>query len=463
MTYLRVLRKVAPLALVAGIFSTCGSSEPSNPGAGGGTGAIGDTGGTGESGGSGATSGSGGTSTLGACTQFVPGADLRSVSWGLTGPDEASFRAFAQAGSVLPGVVTQTVIDVSTACEAIARDLGADPTAAQQLTGVAAASAWCKLAKDTLVAKFSENGEFETSLLLGGTPATCSASIDAAAACMAPCATSGTCVASASNPTCKGGKVTWECGGDCKGAAGSYVSCNGSCGGLCDRDCTVPQGFVDCGGPCDGICALGKDGHGAGNDAQGNCLAYCLGTCTTTVTGGVQCPGVCDGGCNGVCSAVAGVKFTCDGECTGEKSSPRCQGGQLDLSCEAKAACKVSCAASSSAEAHCADASVALAATTAVTLTEKARHKSKSALTSLETNLPKVLLCTQGRGPSFLATLQGAAALGETLGADPSALGPDARSCLPAIAASLKNAAVQFGAVLEAAQGLVAPLSPPKP
>jgi hypothetical protein len=59
------------------------------------------------------------------CTDFVVGADLTGVDFGMEGQVEGQFKAFAQASSDLSAVASGALTDVSIACENIARDLGA--------------------------------------------------------------------------------------------------------------------------------------------------------------------------------------------------------------------------------------------------------------------------------------------------------------------------------------------------
>src|SRR5262245_59157762 len=61
------------------------------------------------------------------CKDFVVGADMSGVDFGLEGEVAGEFSAFAQAGGDLSAVATGALDDVAIACENIARDLGADP------------------------------------------------------------------------------------------------------------------------------------------------------------------------------------------------------------------------------------------------------------------------------------------------------------------------------------------------
>src|ERR1700759_3279332 len=115
------------------------------------------------------------------CSKFVVGADLTGVNFGLSGQAEGQFEALAQASSNLSAVASASLTDVATACEAIARDVGASPddiNTADATSGdqTAKTKAWCDLATATIKANFSAKGMFGVTLGVDFQPPVCTAS-----------------------------------------------------------------------------------------------------------------------------------------------------------------------------------------------------------------------------------------------------------------------------------------------
>jgi hypothetical protein len=387
------------------------------------------------------------------CKDFVVGADMTAVDFGLEGQVAGEFTAFAQAGGDLSAVATGALDDVAIACENIARDLGADPTDAEALTGKAATTKWCELAAAQISAKFSATGDFSATLDVQFEPPKCSASVNAQASCEGSCSASASCDAMAEPPMCTGGKLTVECSGSCSGSASASVSCTGECSGTCEGSCTAQGGVaVDCQGKCEGTCAAGGMGNGTGIQADGSCDGTCEGTCTADVDApAVMCTGSCSGKCSAECTAAAGAKFTCDGTCDGDFEAPKCEGGKLELACEASADCKANCSASASAKAECTPPSLNIVAMASGTITADVQAQMDIAIASLKANLPNLLVVVQARGTAFTAGITASVQAGGRLTASIPDLSVKAGACVPAIVAAIASASGNFTAAFEAA------------
>jgi hypothetical protein len=396
------------------------------------------------------------------CSQFSVGADLKNADFGLEGKVDGQFKAFAQAGSDLAVVGNAALVDVAVACESIARDLGAktaDVDAAVIEGGSSGMKKLCTLATAQIKAGFSATGTFKGTIAVDFQEPKCNASVSAQANCEASCSVSGECMASAELPKCKGGKPpTVQCSGACEGSAMAAVSCTGTCDAKCTGACSAKADVaVDCTGTCEGTCTAGA---GAGNDgiqADGTCKGKCDGKCTFAAdVEPPMCEGTCEGKCEGTCTAEAGVKVKCEGKCMGEFEAPTCEGGGAELDCDVDADCSANCDASVSAKAECTPPSVAVVFKAAGTLDAAAELQLKTAIASLEANLPKLVVVVKARGTAFLTGVKASASVGVKLLADPGELSGEAAFCIPAIAGALSEASGNFSASLTASTDVLA-------
>src|SRR6188768_3482584 len=123
------------------------------------------------------------------CSEFKAGEDMASVDFGVDASIKGSFAAFATAASDLSAVGTGAIADVTTACQNIALDLGADSNDPSVVgaTGQDALTAWCALAKAQINANFGASGKLAGSASAKFEPPKCSASLTATANCQASC------------------------------------------------------------------------------------------------------------------------------------------------------------------------------------------------------------------------------------------------------------------------------------
>lgn len=399
------------------------------------------------------------------CKGFEVGTDMTNVDFGVDAEIKGTFSAFANAASDLSAVATGSVGDITTACQNIALDLGADPDDAsvKGKTGNDALKGWCALAKGSITANFGASGTLATSVKLEYQAPKCEVSVKATADCQASCSADVKCDIKANPPTCEGGTLSVECSGGCTAEANATLSCTGSCDAECKGSCKASGGVkVDCKGKCDGTCSAGAAGGategGTGIQADGSCNGQCDGSCTLAADAPkITCSGTCDGTCSGKCSGTAEVKAKCDGKCDADYTPLKCSGGELKGGCDASAECKGSCNASASAKASCTPPSVAVVATAKAGLSADGELQLQAAIASLEVNLPKLLVVIEARGKAFTGNLTAAVDAGVTITGS-GKLGASGAVCGVLIASTIGTASENFAASLSAATSITAVL-----
>jgi hypothetical protein len=357
------------------------------------------------------------------CTAFVVGTDMTNADFGVDASIKGSFNAYAQATGDLSATASATLADVTTACQNIALDLGADP-ADSSLTGKTGSDltkAWCVLAANSISADFGAKGTLAGKVSIDFTPPVCTASVQATADCEGNCDASASCDVKANPPTCDGGTLSVDCKGSCTAMGNVALECTGACDVDCTGSCQATGGVaVDCKGTCDGKCtaaAAGGSTTGNGIQADGSCDGQCDGTCTIDASAPkIKCAGTCDGHCGGTCKGTATASVKCNGSCDADYTPLKCEGGTLKASCMVDAHCEASCNASASAKAQCTPPSVDI--TAAINASANATAYT-AAIDSLKTNLPNLLLTVQARGQLFLKS----AGVAVTAGADVAASG----------------------------------------
>ena len=398
------------------------------------------------------------------CTAFKVGVDMTDVDFGVDASIKGSFSAFANAASDLSAVATGSIADVTTACQNIALDLGADPADATVAgkSGTAALNAWCALAKGQISANFGASGSLATSVSVNFDPPKCSASLTATANCQASCDVNAKCDIKANPPKCTGGTLSVECSGGCTAEGNASLACTGSCSGSCTGSCKASGGVtVDCKGKCDGTCSAGAMGStmGSGIQADGSCQGQCDGTCTLDADAPtIKCKGTCDGHCDATCSGTAEVKAKCDGKCDADYTPLKCEGGKLEGGCDVDASCQGSCNASASAKAECTPPSVSVTAKAKANLSADAELQLQAALASLEVNLPQILIVFKARGDAFTGSLKAAVDAGGSITTS-GKLGAKGAVCGVLIASTIVSASENFASSLSAAGSIAGSLS----
>ncbi len=276
---------------------------------------------------------------------------------------------FARAAVVTARAADDLVADVSSACRAIAADLGAlGQTSAENNTpSRALMGRWCTLAQSKISERRGSN-----LLRAAYDPVVCRASIAAYTTCRASCRPSGACDVRKTPPRCDGGKMRANCIGHCT-AGGGPVECTGLCVGTCKGSCTAATP-IDCAGTCLGTCA--PPGPGAA------CNGKCTGTCSAARSG--SCPGTCEGTCLGSCDARGNLPAQCDGACDGPSEPVECRGGALAGGCEVSEECGLGCELTSKAAVVCGRPLVGVTSTSD-------RAEDEVLVVTLQKNLPVLL------------------------------------------------------------------------
>ena len=384
------------------------------------------------------------------CTDFKPGQAMLDAKFTGDVAVNGQFQAFAQAAGDLSVTASAAVTDVTNACQAIAVDLGANPSdpGANGKTGGALMSFWCDQALASINAAASDSGSAKASLCIEFAPPQCSASISAQANCQAKCSGDAKCDIKATPPKCTGGTLEISCKGGCTAEAGASVKCEGSCEANCEGSCTA-QGGVDCQGKCEGTCEAKAGVNGSGAQADGTCKGTCKGTCSVTPPG-VKCSGTCQGKCSGSCKAQAGASVKCDGKCDADFEPVSCTGGKLEGGCKVEAKCEGNCNASASAKAECTPPELKIVANASA----QGNVKINALIDTLKVNLPKLIVVAQARGQAFLSTT-GVVAEGGASIAGSGKLDVKGTACLVAAGAAAAAAIKDMTSSVEASVKIV--------
>ncbi|WP_437304657.1 hypothetical protein [Sorangium sp. So ce388] len=300
------------------------------------------------------------------CRDFTPGADLATVEWGLEGDAELNYGAFMQSVSDFTGAAGSIVADVSSACQAIALDLGADAATITATKPSERATAWCELAIDQL-------GDATAGLSISFQPPSCTVDASVQANCEARCSANVECqlepaeIIARCDPGELSGRCEGQCTGTCEGSANLAVACEGTCQGTCE-------------GECDGECSATSAGGDCRGECQGTCKGECRGSCEFAADAQVQCNADCSGSCD--------VQF----------KAPKCK-AQLkppSAECQGSAECSGSCEASASARASCKEPAINISG----------EAEADAAIATLRANLPRLLVAAQARGQLLLGNAE---------------------------------------------------------
>jgi hypothetical protein len=376
------------------------------------------------------------------CSAFQPGTDMTTANFGVDASIQGQMAAFANATGDLSAVAGTAMADVTGACRNIAVDLGNDPNdaGANGKTGTDLLNFWCGAATTKIKATISAS--VSGSLTLNIVPPECDVSVTATANCQASCDVSGKCDIKANPPTCTGGQVELSCTGSCTGSASAQIDCSGSCSGNCTGSCEA-QGGVECTGKCDGTCTASATGSGA--QADGTCKGTCKGTCSVTAPS-AKCSGSCSGKCDATCAPPTGqATVNCSAGCSGSATPISCKGGKLTGGCQVDASCQANCNASAQAKASCTPPSVSITGN----ITAGADVQFAALVTTLQNNLPALLLVIQAQGKNFAddisAAIQGGASL-TTSGS----LNAAGTVCVADMVAAATSGSANFAATLQA-------------
>ena len=139
---------------------------------------------------------------------------------------QALFEATADLEKTVKGIE----VEVRTACDAMAKELGVEPKGSNAEV--------CKAVFEQVREDLKAGIQAEASLTVEYKPAVCEISVDVAASAAAKCEASASGSASV---TCEGectGTCSGACDGTCEGSTGAGGECNGKCDGVCEGSCS---------------------------------------------------------------------------------------------------------------------------------------------------------------------------------------------------------------------------------
>jgi hypothetical protein len=367
---------------------------------------------------------------------------------------DAKVKAFAQASAELTEVGNGIKADVKLACINIAKDLGETDRWSGDDADTALSNAdktgACDVAASKIDAIMAASVQAGASFALEVSGGQCAIDAEAQANCEAACKTNVTCTEPTVEVRCPPAELSVQCDAECKadavcqGRADLEANCMGKCESECQGECKGELNGTTVGG-CAGMCMGKCDGVATPAGGMANCTGTCEGKCTQPAPA-ANCRGKCASGCNGKCrgeckldqmaSVNCGANVSCKGGCMGTATQPKCETELVAPVCTGDPNCQSSCSAQASAKAICTPLTVTLIADVEIS-GDLAKLK-----TTIENNLPAILLTAKTKGQLAVRALQKVAATGQAVVSASTNLGGKAIACAGTAAeASIKASA----------------------
>ncbi|HZU85798.1 MAG TPA: hypothetical protein VE987_22890, partial [Polyangiaceae bacterium] len=329
-----------------------------------------------------------GTATKG-CAEFQPGATIDANL-----AVDAHVRAFMQASADLGGVAVAVKSAVLSACDGIARDLGANDTwtalgDADDAISNRGGTGACDAAGARVAAIMSANANANFALVVSR--GACRVDFDAEARCESACSAQTKCDPGKVEDRCDPAQLSVSCHGKC--AANAF--CEGrpdrptSCEGQCEAECT---------GHCSGTCT-DEQGRRTSDDpnCHGKCADHCSGQCTgrckIDAADGVECGG----------------SVTCKGGCTADFDSPACEAECKPPPCMIDESCFEGCRANAVAKAVCEPTTVKLLADAS------AAGDVLKLVATIDKNLPPLVDAAEAQAHAAADIVQNVSASGQAI------------------------------------------------
>jgi hypothetical protein len=307
--------------------------------------------------------------------------------------------AVVEASNRLSSSALGMQADVLAACEGIVVDLeGSVPPQDTDETNEEYVERVCALAAAAIDAELTA----EVTVHVAVQPPQCTVDAHAQLECEAACDVTGQCDPGTVEARCEPGHLSVACEGTCdvnaycEAYGDVEVQCEGTCEGVCTGDCSVATNEA---GHCDGVCTGG-----------------CRGTCRVEAEGGIDC----------------GAQARCRGGCTGDYSAPQCHVELEPPQCDIDADCQAGCTGQGSFNAQCTEGHIVVVIEGDV---------SENLASTLEANLPTILLVAEGMVDFF----QGAAAFAEAAGRVSVAVANSTAGCIAAVTERLSTAVLAAG------------------
>jgi hypothetical protein len=375
---------------------------------------------------------------------------------------DTKVRAFAQASSELRDLGNGIKADVKLACVNIAKDLGetdrwSGDDADSALSNADKTGA-CDVAASRIDAIMTASIQSGASFALEVSGGQCAVDAEAQANCETACKTDVTCTEATMEVRCPPAELSVQCDAECKaeavcqGHADAEANCMGKCESECAGTCSGELRGTTVGG-CTGMCEGKCDGAVTPSGGMANCAGTCEGRCTQPHPA-AMCHGKCASSCNGKCkgeckldtavSMNCGAGVSCKGGCTGTQTQPKCETELIAPVCTGDTNCQTSCSAQASAKVIC----------TPLTVTLVFNVENTGDLTTLKTtieaNLPAILLTTKTKGPLAVRALEKVAATGRAVVDASGSLGGKAIACAGTAAEASIRASASMSASVSA-------------
>lgn len=372
------------------------------------------------------------------CTDFRPGADLSKTDFSAPKEIAATYGALAQAAADVSVVSATLVIHAQSACEDLARALGAGSSdarlsAPRDRTGV----------KDTCALAAERVALARAALAAVGVVVTpisprCSLDTSLQEACEARCKVDPSCVEPPASARCAEEDRETTCTGLCQGPCVGTETAPSTCEGTCE-------------GTCFGTCDSGKaKGKGAVSEDDGPDCAV----------DGCVCKGTCTGRCTATCTPRDGTGFACDGACragcTGAVANTKCIGALSRPTCAGDVDCQSACEASAAARATCEPAGIVVA----VADRSKVDAACARMVSALERDIPVLVVADSDHAKEMRTRASSLVDAAGRLLAQTQELGTEAAACGLVMAQAGTEAKDDLGAVSAAAQKVLAALKP---
>jgi hypothetical protein len=367
---------------------------------------------------------------------------------------DGKVKAFAQASADLRDVGNTIRASVKVACVNIAKDLGetdrwSADDADSSLSNADKTGA-CDVAAGRIEAIMTASVQAGASFALEVSGGQCSVDAEAQASCEAACKADVTCTEATTEVRCPPAELSVQCSAECKaeavcqGRSDVAANCMGKCESECQGTCSGEMRGTTVGG-CTGMCQGKCDGVTTPTGGMATCTGTCEGLCTQPHPAAMchgKCSSSCNGKCKGECKLAAatnmncGATVACKGGCTGTATQPKCETELHPPICTGDANCQANCSGQASAKMICAPLTLTLAFNVDAT-GDLAKLK-----TTIEANLPTILLTAKTQGPLAVRALQNVSATGKAVMDSSANLGGKAVACAGTAAqASLKATA----------------------
>jgi hypothetical protein len=303
-------------------------------------------------------------------------------------------KAFVTASVNLADVTKTAEGDVYTACKGICGDLQISDTWTAKEKGADiddAVTEACTQAANHISTTLKANASANCALTYS--QGHCEVDAEAQASCEASCTGMTTCMPGDITTLCKPGSIVGQCGGMCQANAvcEGTVMAQAQCTGKCEGNCT---GMCDS-KPCQGVAC------------SGTCEGTCDADCTVSASAGVSC----------------GASVNCKGGCSVAYTAPKCETTVTPPMCKVSENCQTSCQSEVEAKAVCTPPAVHL------NCDASASADVKTVVTTVEKNLPAIILMVQTQGQIVADAANQVVSSGNALINDVGSLSGQALAC----------------------------------